>query len=151
MLLPMGQAQEGERFVGHRHFWERALSRRQFIGTAAGASAAVLSSGLWLPTVAQAAGEHVATVAPRPIPGGIQPLGPGTPIFHVFLPGEGHEPITITDFHGSIGLADITGAGTGKLSGDKTMRLTFDTDVRFMQGTYIGVDGARHRGTFAFI
>ena len=29
--------------------------------------------------------------------------------------------------------------------------LTFEMDNRFMQGTYVGVDGRRHQGTFGFI
>jgi hypothetical protein len=57
-----GQSYHGHRYVGHAHFWERAmLSRRQFMMTAAGATGAVLSSGLWLPAVAHAAeDENVA-------------------------------------------------------------------------------------------
>jgi hypothetical protein len=90
--------------------------------------------------------------APRHIPGGIQPFGPGTEVFHVFLPGEGNEPSTITDFHGSIGIAMVDGTGKGiNTKTGATTPLTFDTDTRFMQGVYIGVDGEKHRGTFALI
>jgi hypothetical protein len=90
--------------------------------------------------------------APRPIPGGIQPFGPGTEVFHVFLPGRGAEPSTITDFHGFIGIADTQGTGTGtNTHTGATTTLLFDNDTRFMQGVYIGVDGKKHRGTFGFI
>ena len=30
-------------------------------------------------------------------------------------------------------------------------KLLFDTDMRFMQGIYVGQDGAVHRGTFGFV
>jgi len=50
-----------------------------------------------------AASEHVER-APRPIPGGIDV---GGTTFHVFLPGAGNEPSTITDFKGLVGLANI--------------------------------------------
>jgi len=90
--------------------------------------------------------------APRPIPGGLQPFGPGTEVFHLFLPGEGNEPITIFDFHGFVGLANVDGTGTGiDTKTGATAPLTFDNDVRFMKGAYIGVDGEKHQGTFGFI
>jgi len=90
--------------------------------------------------------------APRPIPGGIQPFGPGTELFHVFLIGPGVEESTITDFHGSIGAAEIQGTGTGaNTHTGKKDALLFDVDMRFMQGTYIGVDGEKHHGTFGFV
>ena len=145
-----GQSHSDHHYVGHTHFWERAmLSRRQFIKASAGATGAVLSSGLWIPAVAHAWGGQVP---PRPIPGGIQPFGPGTEVFHVFLPGHGAEPSTITDFHGSIGIAEIQGTGTASdTRTGATTPLLFDTDTRFMKGVYIGVDGKKHSGTFGFI
>jgi hypothetical protein len=146
-----GQSHNGHRYVGHAHFWERAmLSRRQFMMTAAGATGAVLSSGLWLPAVAHAAeADHVA---PRPIPGGTQFLGPGTEVFHVFLPAHGAEPSTIFDFNGFMGVAHLQGTGTGTdTSTGTTTPLVFDVDNRFMKGVYVGVDGKKHQGTFGFI
>ena len=44
-------------YKGHPHFWQRALSRRRFIQTAAGATAMVVGNGLWFP-LAAAAGNH---------------------------------------------------------------------------------------------
>jgi hypothetical protein len=107
----------------------------------------VLGSGLFLPSWARADGSD-----PRPIPGGIQPFGDGTELFHVFPPMLGNEPSTITDFHGPVGVAHIRGAGTSTdiQTGNQT-RLLFDADMRFMRGQYIGVDGNLHRGTFAFV
>lgn len=137
----IGQSHSGHHYVGHTHFWERAmLSRRQFLGTAAGATGIVLGSGLWIPGQALAWGDGAA---PRHIPGDTPFLGPGTEVFHVFVPGRGNEPSTIFDFDG-------TGTGTDTRTG-ATTRLTFDNDMRFMQGAYIGVDGKKHRGTFGFI
>lgn len=148
--LMEGQSSTGHGYVGHNHFWERAmLSRRQFIGTSVGAAGAVLSSGLWLPAVAHAWGDQVA---PRPIPGGTPILGPGTEVFHVFGPVHGNEPSTIFDFNGFVGVAHLTGTGTGTdTSTSNTTSLLFDVDNRFMKGVYVGVDGKKHQGTFGFI
>jgi hypothetical protein len=137
-------------YVGHDHFWERAFSRRQFIGAAAGVTGAVATSSIWFPNIAFA--EGIATAAPRPIPGGIQPFGPGTEVFHVFLPAKGAEMSTIFDFDGYLGVANVDGTGKGYDPGSDTPTpLLFDTDARFMKGRYIGLDGQQHRGTFAFI
>lgn len=146
-----GQSYNGNRYIGHTHFWERAmLSRRQFIRTSVGATGAVLSSGLWLPAVAHA--DEDDDVAPRPIPGGSRILGPGTEVFHVFGPVHGVEPSTIFDFKGFVGVAHIQGTGTGtNTRTGTTSTLLFDVDNRFMKGIYVGVDGEKHTGTFGFI
>jgi hypothetical protein len=120
------------------------MSRRHFIGAAAATTGAVLGSGLWIPAIALADGS-----TPRHIPGGFHAFGK---FFHVFLPGPVNEPSTITDFHGFVGVAEIQGSGTGTntRTGEKRT-LLFDVDVRFMKGTYIGLDGQTHTGTFGFI
>ena len=143
----VGQSHNGHRYVGHTHFWERAMmSRRQFMMTAAGTTGAVLSSGLWMPGVAQAQGSRVD---PKPIPGGFTAFGV---FIHHFPPGPVNEPSQITDLHGSIGLANLKGTGTGinRDTGAPTP-LLFAVDNRFMKGIYIGVDGKKHTGTFGFI
>ena len=123
------------------------MSRRQFMRTAAGATGVVLASGLWMPGIALA-----DNAAPKPIPGGIQPFGPGTEVFHVFPIAPGVELSTITDFHGSIGGAEVQGTGTATdTNTGTTSSLVFDVDMRFMQGVYIGMDGEKHTGTFSFI
>lgn len=144
--------------VGHQHFWERAISRRQFVKTATGATAAAFALGAGLVRPGQAlAGADDPTSRrrpsdPRPIPGGIRPLGQDTELFHFFLPGPGNEPSSITDFKGFIGLSNVRGMGTGHNTvTNTTERLIYDVDMRFMQGLYVGVDGHRHRGTFGFI
>ena len=126
---------------GHRH----APSRRQFLAAGAGLGVAGFIG-------AQVAGATPALAAsragdPRPIPGGIQPLGPGTEVFHVFPPGAG-EPNTITDFNGFVGVAHIQGTGTDTAG---TPGLTFDIDNRFITGEYIALDGRHSNATFGFL
>jgi len=134
--------------IGHGHFWERALSRAQFV-KGVGAAGAGLGAGLALP---RAAGAQAGPAAPRPIPGGIQPAGPGSPVFHVFLPEPGSEPATITDLLGLVGAAEVQGTGTGTdTATGATTALTFDADMRFMRGVYVGADGQRRQGTFGFL
>jgi hypothetical protein len=135
---------------GHAHFAQRAaLSRRGFLGMTAAASG-LLFGGLAAPPVAEAARKGSST--PKPIPGGVQPLGPGTEIFHINLPAPGFEPSTITDFNGVVGVANVGGKGTQTDTNMNTSkRLAFDVDVRFMRGVYVGEDGRVHRNAFVFV
>ena len=66
-------------YAGHPHFWERVLTRRQFIGTSALVGGAAVTAPLWSPTLVEAA----TKVDPRPIP---QTIATGAP-FHVELLG----------------------------------------------------------------
>jgi hypothetical protein len=125
---------------GHAHFWERAMSRRQFIATTAGAAAAAATSPMWFPAIVEAGGRD-----PVPIPGG---FAPG---FHAFL-GPGVEPSSIFNYRGVTGVATVQGTGTGtNTRTGKRTALLFDSDNRFMQGEYVGMDGRRHQGTFGFV
>ena len=134
----------------------RSVTRRQVIGGMAAATAGILL--VPAPSAAASAvsdddsesGRRAeSTVLPRPIPGGV--LTPvGVFIHHFPGPTRGREESQITDFKGFVGGAQITGTGTGTLEGVQK-RLTFELDNRFMQGTYVGVDGLRHFGTFGFI
>ncbi|GAC1638206.1 MAG: hypothetical protein NVS4B2_27200 [Chloroflexota bacterium] len=133
------------RYVGHPHFWERAVSRGSFLKAAASVSGAVIGSEVWMPGLARARPSR--SVLPRPIPGGF--LGPGNELFHVFVPAPGNELSTITDFKGFIAAARTCRA-TERHDAHGTTTLYVDTDTRFMQGQYIGVDGRRHHGTFGF-
>ncbi len=132
--------------AGHVHFWDRALSRRQFVGSAAGATGLALASGLWMPMLVEA-GRRGAE--PNPIPGGTDtPFG----LLHFFFPGHNNEPSTITDFRGAIGVADLEGTGVGfDTETGEAEELVWGADVRFMRGKYIGVDGRTRRGAFGFI
>jgi hypothetical protein len=138
--------------TGHAHFWQRAMSRRQFTRTAAGAAAfgAVLGSGLSWPGLASAYQSH----EPKPIPGGTPVLGGA---FHVFGPGlidpADAEPSSITDFNGFIGLAFISGmvTRTNTKTGEVRTLPFVNSDMRFMKGVFKGTDGRTHQGAFAFV
>jgi hypothetical protein len=138
-------------YRGHAHFWERAfstaLSRRQFLGATAAGAGAIAGSGLLSPMLAAAKG---GSAAPRPIDYGFQIPGTGI-TFHASGLDASSELGVITDFTGSVGAADVQGNGTGFQPGHKPERLLFDSDMRFMQGRYVGQDGETHDGTFAFI
>ena len=129
--------------IGHRHFWTRALSRRQFLGTTAAATGAAATASLWMPALAQASSRD-----PKPIPETLF----GTTPFHVQLPGADTELSTISDFNGVLGVAAVSGTGTGTFTDTgASTPLVFDADMRFMQGQYIGMDGQNHEGTFVFV
>jgi hypothetical protein len=125
---------------------------------AAGAAGIALGSGLWLPTSAWGDDDDDKPVDPKPIPGTIPlPPPPATKIgdFHFMFPGpadKGNEPSLITDFNGFVGGIDAVGSGTGTdTKTGKSTRLRWASDTRFMTGVYVGVDGKKHKGTFAFI
>ena len=141
------EAPTARRHRGHDHFWERAVTRGGLIR----AGAAAAGVGLLAPGIARA--EHLdLDDLPGHIPGGIQPLGPGTPIFHLFLPGRGAEPATIYNYHGQFGLAALSGTGTGvDTATGRRHRLLFDVDNRFYRGHYIGRDHKLHEATFGFV
>lgn len=136
----MWEAVANRSYVGHDHFWQRAMSRRQFLGTTAAATAAVATSSMWFPVIADASGRD-----PVPIPGGFFPG------YHAFL-GPGVEPSTIFNYRGTTGVAAVRGTGTGwnTETGESTP-LLFDSDNRFMQGRYISANGQEHEGTFGFV
>ena len=129
------------RHWGHTHRWQRGLTRRQFIGTSAAATAGALTAPAWLPALVAADAND-----PTPIP---QTVFPGAP-FHVQLPGTG-EPISITNFEGVVGVAAVGGQGTAtNPATGATERLNFDVDNRFMKGRYVGASGQTYHATFAF-
>jgi hypothetical protein len=138
-------------YTGHSHFWERALSRRNFVQVAGGASGLLLASKVFSPTLVRASG----SAAPKPLPGGTHlpflPVSGPNSMIHFFFPGTGQEPSVITDFKGVVGLANVNGTGTATDGQGNKSKLAFGSDNRFMKGEYIGVDGERHSGTFAFI
>ena len=132
-----------------------ALNRRDFLKLA-GINALAFGAALALKGSASAHGD-----GPKPIPGGIQPFGPGTMVYHLFLPGYPpagspdpavNDLSVITDFNGHVGLAYVQGTGTRTdLTSGETTRNVFEVDLRFMQGAYISEDGTHHHGTFALV
>jgi hypothetical protein len=127
----------------HHH----GVPRRAFLHGSAGAAGLLLGSGLLgrLPALAAPPG----TGQPKPIPGGIT-VGGRT--FHLFLPGPGAEPATITDLNGFSGVAVVDGtwAATGTPTGGVASGV-WEADMRFMKGLFVGTDGLRRQGAFAFI
>lgn len=133
----------GQRHEGHAHFWDRALTRRQFLATTGVAGGAVVTSSIWMPLVAEAAG----SAAPTPIPYGTT-IGK---LFHFLPPAPNTDDSSIFNFKGTVGVADISGPGAGTHNGEPLSGAHFGSDNRFMKGVYVGLDGKRHHGTFAFI
>jgi hypothetical protein len=106
---------------------------------------AILGAGMLAPGKLAA---KTVNAAPNPIPGGMTVNGQ---LFHVYFFGPGQMPATINDFNGFVGVADVQGTGTATHPDGRTETLLFDTDMRFMQGVYVGQDGGVHKGTFGFI
>ena len=129
------------------HYARHRLSRRAFIGGATAAAAgASLGSGLLWPTAASAGSFSVPP--PRPTTATFTVNGV---TFRNVFPGPGVDPSSITDFKGFVGAADVQGTGTATNPDGSTETLLFDTDMRFMQGTYVGLDGGVHEATFGFV
>jgi hypothetical protein len=144
----------------HRH--RSGDSRRAFLGRVASAGT-VLGAGFWRQESAYAGeeddgGERTGGARPNPIPGGLapfapfgifihhNPLNPAIPLANI------KDPSQITDFNGFVGITHIRGGGIGTdtVTG-ATMPLAFQADMGFSQGRFIGTDGRRHEGTFAFV
>jgi hypothetical protein len=125
--------------IGHDHFWQRsAMSRRQFLGAGAATALGVAAAGSLVG--GRAAWADNSGGKPRPIPGG------AFPGFHVFLPEEGSEPATLTDFKGFVAVG--AAGGMGHDGNGKAM--PFEVDNRFFAGKFVGTDGEVHEGTFGF-
>ncbi len=125
---------------------EDRFSRRQLLRDGAMAVGGAAGLGFIDPWSALAR----APAAPRPIPGGFDHsfnLVPSGAFIHVLPPGIGFEMSTITDFHGVVGGSEIRGTAHGS----DGSAYDFDTDMRFMRGAYVGLDGRVHHGTFGFI
>jgi hypothetical protein len=144
----------------HQH---GALTRRQFLKAGATAAALAVGSGLGHPQSVRAEEDHKSPRDPRPIPYGTQFFAPAnTTLFHVETPGyplpgldtnpATHDPSTITDFNGLVGLMYVGGQGTHHdLVTHQTASLYWEVDMRFMVGQYIGKDGRHHHGTFGLV
>lgn len=80
-LQALMQSRDGSPRVGHAHFWQRAMSRGQFSETAAGATGAALTSGLWMPALARR--QAVACRAE-----------PDPRRYHTAVPHRAHTPLS---------------------------------------------------------
>ena len=122
-----------------------AFSRRAFMGSVAGVAGAAIGGGL-LPGSVLAA--KPANAAPKPTSSTVTLNGV---TFQLSFFGPGIDPSSIGDFNGFVGVADVQGTGTATNPDGSTETLLFDTDMRFMSGVYVGVDGAVHKGSFGFV
>jgi hypothetical protein len=127
----------------------KRFSRRQLLQRSAVALGGIAGLGLLDPSSVFGS----ATAAPRPIPGGLSlttfEFVPSGADLHFFSPGIGFEMSTITDFNGVIGGSQTR--GTAHDNTEKSNQYSFDCDMRFMRGVYVGLDGRVHNGSFGFI
>jgi hypothetical protein len=153
-----------EKSISWKKLQEKWLTRRNLIrgaaGTAAGAGL-LLGAGLRSSALADDDDEgkrNRCKAVPRTITHISTPPGA-----HFFFPGPvdaspttspdtGHDPSIITDFSGVIGQADLILSGTGTdLHTGASAKYDFHTDMRFMDGVFVGLDNERHRGSIGFI
>jgi hypothetical protein len=125
------------------HHARHLLSRRAFMGSAAGVAGAAIGAGLM--PVSALAGKPTSNATPKPTSNTV--FGE----FHVTFFGPGIDPSSIGDFNGFVGVADVQGTGKATNPDGSTETLLYDTDMRIMSGVYVGVDGAIHKGTFGFV
>jgi len=146
-----------EQHISCRRFAQSRLSRRDIIFGTAGTMAA---ANLLRPQLAFADDDEDGAKNPlaNPIPGGIVPFNPfGVFVHHNPLnPAKAlkdiNDPSQFTDFNGFVGLTHIRGGGTGTNTDTGAMMpLAYQADMGFSQGKFIGIDGRRHEGTFAFV
>lgn len=119
------------------------LTRRAFLGSGAGATGAIL-----LQPGAALAGSPRTDNTPNPTSSKASINGL---TFSLTSFGPGLDPSSITDFNGFVGVADVQGTGTATNPDGSTETLLYDTDMRFMTGTYRGKDGQVYKGTFGFV
>ena len=136
------------RAMAHCHLHRRGVSRRLFIQSAAGATAAGAVMGS--PLRAAAGGPGIGLVVP--IPTTLPIFGEE---FHVQAPpftGADSDPSSVFDFTGSAGIAFINGTvqRTDRRTGESRMLPYSFNDMRFMQGRFRGRDGHIRRATFVF-
>jgi hypothetical protein len=140
------------------HHARHALSRRAFLASM-GATGAAVGVSLVSREVLAANRDQRKDREPgeveKPFNATPQPTANTVTIggvsFHLTSFGAGVDPSSINDFNGFVGVADVQGTGKGTNPDGSTETLLFDTDMRFMNGVYVGVDGAVHRGAFALV
>jgi hypothetical protein len=128
------------------HAAHRLVSRRAFMGGAAGLTATALGASVFRAPPAWAKSGSVAV--PKPT---TNVLSLGGLDFHLTSFGPGMDPSSLTDFNGFVGVADVQGTGTATNPDGSQQPLLFDTDMRFMDGQFVGVDGKVHQGVFGFV
>jgi hypothetical protein len=122
------------------HAGHRVFSRRTLLRAGAASTALVATTGVLSNVSVARSGTPTPTPA-NPAFGGL----------HIYGVDPSMEPSAITNFRGAVGAAVVDGSGTWKVEGTAPETLRFDTDMRFMQGVFLGTDRRRHKGTFAFV
>ena len=123
------------------------LTRRAFLGSTAGATGAILGAGLLQPAAALAAPRTDSTPNPSAHKETL-----GSPLtFSLTFPAPDTDLSSITDFKGFMGFSDVRGTGTATYQDGSSETLNYDTDMRFMTGTYVAKDGHVYNGTFGFV
>jgi hypothetical protein len=151
--MPWSHCLNCSTFVGPRH--RRSGWRKLFLEVLEDRT--LLAGGL-SPTLVALGG---ATPRPIPLPLALaaNPFSPpGLDIYQNFqgpadadplvTPLLGNEPNQITDFNGVYGGARVQGTGIGHQGNEPDHAYFWDADLRFMQGTYRGIDGAFYHATF---
>ena len=65
---------------------------------------------------------------------------------------EGRDPSVIFNFKGFVGVADLNLTGTGTdLQTGANVPYGFHTDMRFMDGVFVGTDLIERHGSFVFV
>ncbi|TMC02612.1 MAG: hypothetical protein E6J35_08775 [Chloroflexi bacterium] len=116
------------------------LSRRTLLKAGVATTALIATTGVMSTRTAAKSGTP-SPVAANALFGGL----------HIYGVDPGMEPSAITNFHGQVGAAVVDGNGTWKVDGTAPETVLFDTDMRFMQGSFRSTDGRSHKGTFAFV
>jgi hypothetical protein len=137
--------------AAHCHIHLAPVSRRQFIQSAAGltAFAATLGSSV---SHAQGARGGPGIGLVTPIPTTLSIFGQDVHVQGPPLTGVDSDPSTVYDFHGTVGIAFISGFvdRTDRKTGEtRTLPYAFN-DMRFMQGRFEGRDGHVRNATFVF-
>lgn len=125
------------------HHQRRRLTRRAFLGSSAGVTGAMLLG----PATALGGNPHTDD-SPNPT---ATKLSFNGKTFSLTTFGPGLDASSITDFNGFVGVADVQGTGTATYADGHTETLLYDTDMRFMTGTYVAKDGKTYKGTFGFV
>src|SRR5262245_17871845 len=145
-----------------------ALSRRSFFNRAAVASSAVLLGSTIPEKVAAGDASPCGLPGQCDFPVPIPHVDTTPPGAHIYFPGpvsgaaaptdpsgaypEGRDPSLIFNFKGSVGEAQLELTGTGTdLDTGVSARYSFQTDMRFMHGVFVGTDQIERKGSFVFI
>jgi hypothetical protein len=95
-----------------------------------------------------AAGAMISSLQPTVAQTPASPPDPRpSPYLNLRGPGAGTPISTIDSFNGSVGIVALHGTGTDGHGSP----LTWEADMRYLQGFYIARDGIARTGTFCFI